>query len=47
MMVILPKEDYNVTEVESVMRRFDITSIEERLTAQNQFDEVDVQVPML
>ncbi len=47
MMVILPKEDYNVTEVESVMRHFDIKSIEEKLTAQNQFDAVEVQGPML
>jgi hypothetical protein len=47
MMVILPKEDYNITEVETVMRRFEIKSIEEKLTAQNQYDEVEVQGPML
>ncbi len=47
MMVILPKKDYNVTEVESVMRRFDIRSIEKKLTAQNQLEEVEVQGPML
>ncbi len=47
MMVILPKEDYNVTEVEAVMRGFDIKSIEEKLTTQNQFEEVEVQGPML
>ena len=47
MMVILPKEDYNITEVETDMRRFDIRFIEKKLTAQNQFDAVEVQGPML
>jgi hypothetical protein len=47
MMVILPKEDFNVTHVEEYLKRFEIKSIEEKLTAQNQFDEVEVQGPML
>ncbi len=47
MLVILPKEDYNITEVESFMRHFEIKNIEERLTAQNHFEEVEVQGPML
>jgi len=47
MLVILPKDNHNITDVEFFMRRFETRYIEKKLSDQSQFAEVEVQGPML
>ena len=44
MVILLPKEDYSIRDVEEKMKRFDTRKFEPRLSA-NSFTEVEIQMP--